>query len=129
MRVYCQRTILTSICRSAESSGFTFTFEKSENVTFSHGAFDVSDKSSVDSSLELNLNLRNTSSWAYSKHERHQIGEYEALIWITSDGKVMMRLTGFADDFFDDSVYDFTRVHIAIVGVIINNKTILRYSI
>ena len=47
---------------SAESSGFTFGFEKSEDVTLSDWTFDVSDECSAVCTNEGDLNLCNTSS-------------------------------------------------------------------
>ena len=49
---------------SAESSGFTFRFEESEDVTLSHWAFYVSDKGSVLMTDKGNFNLCDASSGA-----------------------------------------------------------------
>ena len=52
------------IRRSAESSGLTLRLKESEDVALSDGALDVADQGSLDGALELDLNLRNTSSRA-----------------------------------------------------------------
>ena len=66
-------TILTSISCSSESSGFTLGLEQGEDVTLSDRSLHVSHEGSVDGSLELDLNLRNTTSWAYKKQTRHTL--------------------------------------------------------
>ena len=50
--------------RSAESPSLTLGLEQSEDVALSDGALDVADQGSLDGALELDLNLRNTSSRA-----------------------------------------------------------------
>jgi len=43
----------------SESSGFSFGFEKSEDVSLSDGSFDVSDDGSLGVIEELDLDLKN----------------------------------------------------------------------
>ena len=116
--------------RSAESPGLTLGLEQSEDVALSDGALDVADQGSLDGALELDLNLRNTSSRAWLKQTRPLVTAHSSLSACAPnllDAKPGAHasalddvardwpetLTGFADDFLDDSVHNF-RVHVAI---------------
>ena len=53
--------VVTSSC-SAESPGLTLGLKEGEDVALSDGSLHVADKSSVHSALELDLNLRDSTS-------------------------------------------------------------------
>ena len=63
---------------SAESSGFTFGLEKSEDVAFSDWSLNVSDKGSCVVANEADLNLCNTSSGACRQKLREIVGTYQS---------------------------------------------------
>ena len=62
---------------SAESSGFTFGLEKSEDVAFSDWSLNVSYKGSCVVANEADLNLCNTSSGACRQKLLEIVGTYQ----------------------------------------------------
>ena len=62
--------VVDSLSRSAESPSLTLTLEEGKDVALPDGSLDVADQGSVDGTLELNLNLRDTTPRAYRCHKR-----------------------------------------------------------
>ena len=67
---------------SAEASGFTLRLEQSEDVTLADGTLDIADEGTLVGVHELDLNLGDATAGA-----------------------------GFANDFLNGGVHNFTRVH------------------
>ena len=118
---------------SSESSGFSLTLKKCENIVLSDWSLNVSDQGSVVVTDESDLNLCNTSSGAYKTNAPSQNMNKDdsflhtqtlpslwrvnlhAVLKPCSQESVSLlekRLTGFANDFIDSSVNDFGRVHV-----------------